>query len=38
MTHIHLRHAGVNVQDGVEGGVRAPELPEVEGGVADLGR
>jgi hypothetical protein len=28
----------VYVQHGVEGGVGSPELPEVEGGVADTGR
>jgi hypothetical protein len=32
----HLRHVGVDVQDGVEGGVGSPELPEVQRGVADL--
>jgi len=36
MTHAYLRHAGVDVKDGVEGGVRPPELPEVERGVSDL--
>ena len=38
MSHAHLRHAGVDVKDGVEGGVRASELAEVECGVADLDR
>jgi len=38
VAHAHLGHAGVDVQDGVEGGVRSPELPEVERGVADTCR
>ena len=38
VAHAHLRHARVDVQHGVEGGVGSPELPEVEGGIADLCR
>jgi hypothetical protein len=32
VAHAHLRHAWVDVQDGVEGGVRSPELPKASVG------